>query len=151
MYTDCNILLTGQLLQFVPLFVSQHLFMTKFELKYIPQRPHQGTVSRESYKTVKITISHRNSCELMKWDNWHGILLNRKLLFSLPSQTWQGRKSMHCPHKSPQFPSAQEPLSLAPDILQLSFCLEDCSANHMFINGDKQECDLISNSFVVQQ
>ncbi|CAF98092.1 unnamed protein product [Tetraodon nigroviridis] len=47
----------------------------------------------------------------------------KKLLVSLRSQTWQGRKSMHCPHKSPLFLSTRETHLLAADILQVSFCL----------------------------
>lgn len=38
----------------------------------------------------------------------HGILLNRKQLFSRHFQTWRALKSMHCPHKSPHFLSIQE-------------------------------------------
>lgn len=73
-------------------------------------------------------------------DSQRGILFDRKWLFSLPSQTWYARKSMHCPHKSPHFLSIQETVtcSLAPDTLQVSGCLWYCSANQsMFINENK--------------
>lgn len=90
--------------------------------------------------TVRVATSQSNSCELIESDSWHGILLNRKLLFSVHSQTRQGRKSMHCPHKNPHFLSTQETHLLAPDILQVLFCLWDCSANHnMFINDNKHK------------
>lgn len=60
---------------------------------------------------------------------------------------------MHCPHKSPHFLSIQETVShsLAPDILQVSVCLWDCSANHnMFINENKRKnATLSGTSFVV--
>lgn len=60
---------------------------------------------------------------------------------------------MHCPHKSPHFLSIQETVScsLAPDILQVSVCLWDCSANqNMFIKENKRKnvtlsaCHLLS-------
>lgn len=96
---------------------------------------HTGQQSK-----VTFTTSHTNSCEIGESDSRHGVLLDRKLLFSLHSQTWHARKSMHCPHKSPRFLSIQETHSLAPDILQVSVCLWDCSANqNMFINENKHK------------
>lgn len=81
-----------------------------------------ASVGQQSKVTLTTSHTKRLGILLRVRLAWHGILLSRKQLFSLHSQTWHARKSMHCPHKSPHFLSIQETVShsLAPDILQVS-------------------------------
>lgn len=122
---------------FLLLWTEKTLSLFCLGVQFDEKAAHRATVQSYFHN-----LSHSQLWDCWESDSWHGILLSRKQLFSLHSQTWHARKSMHCPHKSPHFLSIQETVThlLAPDILRVSVCLWDCSANqNMFINENKHK------------
>lgn len=117
---------------------KKHLFR-----KLVAQLYHKGATSGNSPESLCQPQYQKWNWRL--WCTRRGIFLDRKFSFLR-----RGRKSMHCPHKSPQLP-VYTGNSLAgrwyPGPLALSVGLF-CQSKHVYQWKQTQECALISTSLV---